>query len=135
MLRTLRSLPSYRPGIAYVLDTLYLAPSQRSPANSMRYLHLFFGFAPLVMHGTTVDVGLRKAERDMPLSLTLSRMHTHTHTYTRARAHTHSHTNTHTHHTPAHTRARTRIWVLARPIRIRASDKWQRTARYQNQGV
>ena len=27
MLRTLRSLPSFRPGIAYVLDTLYLAPT------------------------------------------------------------------------------------------------------------
>lgn len=37
MLRTLRSLPSYRPGIAYVLDTLYLAPTARSrAANTMR---------------------------------------------------------------------------------------------------
>ena len=37
MLQTLRSLPSYRPGIAYVIDTLYLAPSVRShAANSMR---------------------------------------------------------------------------------------------------
>jgi hypothetical protein len=37
MLSTLRSLPSFRPGIAYVLDTLYLAPTVRShAANSMR---------------------------------------------------------------------------------------------------
>lgn len=31
-LKTLRSLGSFRPGIAYVLDTLYLAPTSRSPA-------------------------------------------------------------------------------------------------------
>lgn len=38
MLKTLRSLPSFRPGIAYVLDkSLYLAPTVRSPAaNTMR---------------------------------------------------------------------------------------------------
>jgi hypothetical protein len=37
MLRILRSTPSFRPGIAYVLDTLYLAPTARSRAmNSMR---------------------------------------------------------------------------------------------------
>mmetsp|Transcript_14551 Transcript_14551/g.31627 ORF Transcript_14551/g.31627 Transcript_14551/m.31627 type:complete len:258 (-) Transcript_14551:408-1181(-) len=37
MLHTLRSLPSFRPGIAYVLDTLYLSPTVRSPAaNTMR---------------------------------------------------------------------------------------------------
>ena len=29
---TLRSLPSFRPGIAYCLDALYLAPTPRSPA-------------------------------------------------------------------------------------------------------
>jgi hypothetical protein len=27
MLSKLRSLPSFRPGIAYVIDTLYLAPT------------------------------------------------------------------------------------------------------------
>ena len=32
MLKRLRALPSFRPGIAYVLDTLYLAPTARSPA-------------------------------------------------------------------------------------------------------
>ena len=31
-LATLRSLRSFRPGIAYVLDNLYLAPTARSPA-------------------------------------------------------------------------------------------------------
>lgn len=38
MLKILRSLPSFRPGIAYVIDkSLYLAPSGRSPAaNTMR---------------------------------------------------------------------------------------------------
>jgi hypothetical protein len=38
MLRALRSLTSFRPGIAYVLgDSLYLAPTSRSPAaNTMR---------------------------------------------------------------------------------------------------
>eukprot|EP01083_Nonionella_stella_P122585 368911_1 len=38
MIQTLRSLPSFRPGIAYVIDkSLYLAPSARSPAaNTMR---------------------------------------------------------------------------------------------------
>ncbi|GMH79355.1 hypothetical protein TrST_g7864 [Triparma strigata] len=36
-LSTLHSLPSFRPGIAYVLDALYLAPTSRSPcANTMR---------------------------------------------------------------------------------------------------
>ena len=31
-LATLQSLYSFRPGIAYVLDALYLAPTARSPA-------------------------------------------------------------------------------------------------------
>ena len=31
-LATLQSLYSFRPGIAYVLDSLYLAPTARSPA-------------------------------------------------------------------------------------------------------
>ena len=36
-LDTLQSLSSFRPGIAYVLDSLYLAPTARSPAkNTMR---------------------------------------------------------------------------------------------------
>ena len=31
-MRRLQALPSFRPGIAYLLDTLYLAPTARSPA-------------------------------------------------------------------------------------------------------
>lgn len=55
MLGLLRSLPSFRPGIAYVIDkTLYLAPTARSPAaNTMRscrgpgFANRVSGLAPL----------------------------------------------------------------------------------------